>query len=220
MKKIFILLLLSGISIHSFAQTDTLLYEGTFKKAKLMASSNPYKPDKWEKPYYEKSIKTAFPSDLMKHPDKYKDKLIHLIGIVDSVYFDTTKIVVRLENKYWDYIEDYSIQDEKMFISESGDGKFLVTISVENPSEYEFLKEFPKEKKLFLVYGNFEKILDAYPLLSAQKIKIIDYKFYTTKVFYYDVLRDETGEIVCDKTDRAKLTNFKILKIAGTGQNK
>ena len=116
-------------------------------------SSRSYKPDDWEKPYFDSSIKTAFPSDLVKFPEKYKDKLIHLIGTADSVYADTLGnfpiVHVLLDNKYWDYIEDYSIQDEVMFVSEKGEGKFLVNLTGITPEQLESLRSFPAEKNFF-----------------------------------------------------------------------
>lgn len=184
-------------------------------------SSNPYKPDDWEKPFYDSAIKTAFPSDLMKYPEKYMDKSIHLIGVVDSVVVDeNNRVTFLLNNKYWDYIEDYSIQDEVMFVSEKGDGKFLVTLSEINPEQLEEVKRFPEEKKLFLVYGNFEGIKDSHPALSAQQVKYIDYELYTTNVFSYEVLRNKSGNVMTDKKGKVQMTDFKFLKVAKKGQNK
>ncbi len=184
-------------------------------------SSNPYKPDNWEKPYYDSSLKSAFPSDLTNHPDKYLNKLIHLIGIVDSVYIDSSRnVTFRLENKFWDYIEDYSIQDEKMFVSEKGDGNFFVTISNISSEQFEDFKKFPAENKLFLVYGNFEKLTNNFPVLAARQIKYIDYEFYTTKVFSYEIQRDKNGNVVTDKKGKVQTTNFNFLKVPKAGQNK
>ena len=187
-------------------------------------SSRSYKPDDWEKPYFDSSIKTAFPSDLIKFPEKYKDKLIHLIGITDSVYDDTlgTSLIVHvlLDNKYWDYTEDYSIQDEVMFVSEKGDGKFLVTLTGITPEQFELLKRFPEEKKLLLVYGNFKETVDNYPVIAAQQIKFIDYEWYSEKIFSYEVKRDEDGNVETDKKGKVQTTNFHFFKIAGRGQNK
>ena len=184
-------------------------------------SSNQYKPDDWEKSYYDSSIKTAFPSDLIKHQDRYLNKLIHLIGVVDSVFIDSSKnVTFLLENKYWDYIEDYSIQDEKMFVSEKGDGKFLVTLSNISPEQFEDFKRFPEEHKLFLVYGNFKELTNNLPVLAAQQIKYIDYEFYTTKVFSYEIQRNKSGDVVTDKKGKVQLTNFNFLKVANAGQNK
>jgi hypothetical protein len=225
MRKLFIFIFLLSYFFCSNAQ-DSIIYQGVFKKGKIaktgMAmSSNQYKPDKWEKSYYDSSLKTAFPSDLIKHSEKYLEKLIHLIGIVDSVYIDSSKSVTfRLENKYWDYIEDYSIQDEKMFVSEKGDGKFLVTLSNISFEQFENFKKFPAEKKLFLTYGIFKGLANGLPVLSSRQIKYIDYELYTTKVFSYEILRNKNGDVVIDKKGEVQMTNLRFLKVAKAGQNK
>lgn len=221
MKQLFISALLLVQFFSSSAQTDEIIHEGTFPKNKLAMSSNPYKPDNWEQPYYDSSIKTAFPSDLINHPDKYDGKLIHLIGIVDSAYLDSNATATFiLENKFWDYIEDYSIQDEKMFISEKGDGKFIVRLNNINAEKFEAFKKFPEEKKLFLVYGKLNGTINRLPVLTAKQIKYINYELYTTTVFSYEILRDKKGNIVTNKEGRAQTTNFKFLKVAKRGQNK
>ncbi len=187
-------------------------------------SSNFYRPDDWEKSYFEKSLKTALPSDLNKSPEKYKGQLIHLVGIVDSAYAETKNDSVTLtfvlENKYWDYIEDYSIQDEVMFVSPKGEGKFLVTVPAMTATESEAFKNFPSEKKLFLVYGNFNGIATNFPLITAQQVKYIDYKWYSTAIFSYEIKRDSNGEVEPDKKGHLQITNFAFQKVAKKGQNK
>jgi hypothetical protein len=221
MKRLLLFVLLFGHFQNLYSQSDSIVHHGTFRKGKILMSSNPYKPDNWEKQFYDSSIKTAFPSDLIKHSNKYSDKLIHLIGIVDSVYIDSNKTVTfLLENKYWDYIEDYSIQDEKMFVSEKGDGKFLVTVSNVTYEQLENYKRFPAEHKLFLVYGDFKELSNNIPVLAARQIKYFDYEVYTTTVFSYEVQRDKNGNLVTDKKGKVQTTNFKFLKVAKAGQNK
>ncbi len=221
MKRLFIFAFLITHFFCSNAQTGAIIHQGGFKKGKIAMSSNQYKPDNWEKPYYDSSLKTAFPSDLTKHSEKYLEKLIHLIGIVDSVYIDSGKIVTfRLENKYWDYIEDYSIQDEKMFVSGKGDGKFLVTLSNISPEQFESFKRFPSENKLFLVYGIFKELANGLPVLSARQIKYIDYELYTTKIYSYEILRDKNGDVVTDKKGKVQTTNFTFFKVPKAGQIK
>ena len=221
MKKLFIIFFLWTHFSQANAQTGPVLNHGTFKKGKIFMSSKHYKPDDWERPYYDSSIKKAFPTDLIKSPENYKDRCIHLIGVVDSVTVNENKTVTfLLDNKYWDYVEDYSIQDEVMFVSEKGDGKFWVTVTAIDPEQLEAVKHFPEEKKLFLVYGMFKEISNNYPVLAALKIKYIDYELYTTKVFSYDVARNEKGEVITDKKGDIGMTNFNFLKTAKKGQNK
>ncbi len=47
-KRLFILILLSGLYFTSFSQEDPIVHQGTFKKGKFGMSSNLYKPDSWE----------------------------------------------------------------------------------------------------------------------------------------------------------------------------
>lgn len=221
MKHLFLSVFLLGQLFISYAQEDSPLHEGTFRKGRWAMSSNPYKPDSWERSYYDNSIRTAFPSDLIAHPDPYLDKLIHLIGVVDTVYADSNGTVTFvLENKYWDYIEDYSIQDEKMFLSEKGDGKFVVTLPGVSTAVFDKLKKFPSEKKLFLVYGKFTGLSNGLPVLAAAQIRYFAYELYTTKVFSYEVQRDGNGNVVATKNGNPQITNFELLKVAGRGQNK
>jgi len=129
-------------------------------------------------------------------------------------------VTFQLENKYWDYVEDYSIQDEKMFVSEKGEGKFFVTLSYISPEQLEDFKKFPEENKLFLVYGIFKELVNGFPVLSAKKIKYIDYEFYTTKVMSYEIQRDKNGNVVTDKKGKAQITNFHFFIVPKSGQNK
>lgn len=217
----FLLLVFICSASLSNAQTTSVLHHGTFKKGKLFMHSNPYKPDDWEKPYYDSALKTVFPSDLVKQPDRYQDKMIHLMGVVEGVLIDSNNVVtVQLENKYWDYTEDYSIQDEVMFVSEKGEGSFRVTLYPISAEQLANIKDFVAQKKLFLVYGTFKGLANNYPLLAAQQVKYIDYELYTTRVFSYEVERDKNGHVVTDKRGKVQLTNFQFLKVAKAGQNK
>jgi hypothetical protein len=224
MKKFFIALSLVVHLLYVAAQADSPLHHGTFKKTKIFMSSRPYKPDNWEKPYYDSAIKSAFPSALVKFPERYTGKLIHLIGIVDSITIESkdssTTVTFLLNNKYWDYIEDYSIQDEVMFVSDKGDGKFWATLTGLNAGELEAVRAMTDQHKLFLVYGYYKTLSGSYPLIAASQIKYIDYELYTTKVFSYDIQKNDRGEIELDKNGKVKTIDFKFLKIAKAGQNK
>lgn len=70
MKRFFMSIVLLGLFFCGYSQTEAVIHHGTFKKKKMLMSSNPYKPDDWEKPFYDSSLKSVFPSDLVKHPDK------------------------------------------------------------------------------------------------------------------------------------------------------
>ena len=62
--------------------------------------------------------------------------------------------------------------------------------------------------------------MDGIPILISKQIKYIDYAFYTTKVFSYEIERDNEGEVVTNSTGEVNIINFKTLKVARAGQNK
>jgi hypothetical protein len=223
MKRCLLLILLATLLCQANAQVSNYFHEGNFRK-RVGMSSNPYKPDDWEKPYMDAAIKSAFPPDLIKTPEEYRGKPIHLIGIIDSAIIDlrddSTHLSFLLENKYWDYIEDYSIQDEKMFVSPMGGGKFRITLSFAGKASQEDFINIAKEKTLFLVYGDFQTVAEGIPVIAARQIKYIDYKWYTTTAFSYDIKRDKKGLVVTDKKGNVEITDFHFLKVPGRGQNK
>lgn len=223
---VILMILLIGAISKGNAQYDKIFHEAKFDKYNGIMHSKHYKTDDWEKSLYDKSEKIIFPSDINKNPEAFKGKLIHWIGIVKnvsvSVKNDTSVITILLDNKYWDYIEDYSIQDEVMFISPKGDGQFKVMVnSIKlTDREIESIKKFSNENKLLLCYGLMISCENGVPILDAKGLKIVDYKLYSTKIFSYEIERDKNDMVVFDKSGNPVLINFQRLKIAGPGQNK
>jgi hypothetical protein len=115
--------------------------------------SNPYKPDDWENPL------------LHIAPSLYADSFVHWIGLVKEVMINdslgVSAISFTLEQKYWDYIEDYSIQDEVMFVSPPGEGDFILQVPqiLLTEEDKEVLKKMAEEKKLFFCYGRLKEML-------------------------------------------------------------
>ena len=70
------------------------------------------------------------------------------------------------------------------------------------------------------MYGNFKETVNNYPVIAAQQIKVIDYEWYSEKIFSYEVKRDKDANVETDKKGKVQTTNFHFLKIAGKGQNK
>lgn len=224
MKKILFSILLISTCLLSKAQYETIFHPSSFKKFKGAMRSNGYKPDKDENLLLDASSRAIFPSDVKKNTSHYLDSLVHWIGIVtDVVIIDSSNIsniVFTMDHKYWDYIEDYSIQDEVMFLSPLGEGEFHMLVQLElTPDQKEKLKNMPQEKTLFLCYG---KVIEdtSLPALKASYIKTVDYKYYSTKIFSYTIKRDKEGLVVTDKSGKPQTDEFKFLKVARRGQNK
>lgn len=227
MRNIFLLILTIGTITNAEAQFDSIFHEALFGKYNGVMHSNNYKVDDWEKSLFNNSEKAVFPIDIKGDPNAFVGKLIHWIGVVQEISIssknDSSTISILLENKYWDYIEDYSVQDEVMFISPKGGGQFSVLVkSIKlTDSEIEYLKTFANDKKLLLCYGLLTPNEESEtPILTAQGLKIVDYRLYSTKIFSYDIQRDKKNKVVKNKSGRTTLTNYQRLKVASPGQNK
>lgn len=191
-----------------------------------MASSRPYKPLDWEKPYFENAEKYILPLDIRNNPDKYLNRDIHWVGIIDTFWVDTqndTAIVsIVLDQKYYDYIEDFSIQDEKIFLSPRGEGKFIHIKRITNISADTIrsdLSKLAEKGNLGFCYGAFTGLDVRMPVLEGGPIRFIHEKDFATNICSYEVERDADGKVIVDDRGFPKLKNFKMLKVPGPGKN-
>ncbi|HZE83209.1 MAG TPA: hypothetical protein VE035_02825 [Puia sp.] len=210
---------------NSQAQDSLRFHEGRFRRGGFGMSSKGYKPDPWEVEYFKTALKSVFPADLLNAKDKFDNKLLLLLGVVDSVTVttegDSAMIGFRVENKYWDFTEDHSIQDEVMFVSPKGGGPFYASIKLPVSSKVTEIRHFPFEKKFVFVYGTLQDLSNGIPVIAAQQIKWIDYFWYSLNIFSYDVARDKDGQVLADKKNGIpKFTDFHFFTIAHKGQNK
>lgn len=190
------------------------------------ASSRPYKPLDWEQPYFESAEKSILPLDVMKDPEKYLNREIHWVGIIDTFWLethvDTVIATVVLDQKYYDYIEDFSIQMEKIFLSPKGEGKFIHMkrmTSVSADTVRSGLRVVAEKGNLGFCYGTFVGMRDRMPIIEGGPIRFIHEKFFATNILSYEVERDREGNVVVEESGLPKLTNFEILKVAGPGKN-
>ena len=166
------------------------------------------------------------PSDVLANSERYEGELIHWVGIVDtfSVWTngDSVFTEIRFEQHYYDYIEDFSIQTETMFVSPLGGGDFLYgheLAGVPADSVRQMLSVTAKPGDLGFAYGTFREIRNGLPYLDAVRVRFIPEKYFSTAIFKYDVQRDADGEVVADKRGFPVLTGLEILKLAGPGEN-
>jgi hypothetical protein len=224
MKEILFSLLLISFCITLNAQYETVFHPSSFKKFKGLMKSNSYKADDTEKRLLEKTSNALFPSDIKKNPQAYIDIPIHWIGIVKDIIIldsnNSSTVLFTLDQKYWDYVEDYSIQDEVMFLSPEGEGEFHAVVQLTlTDEEKQKLRKMPELQTLFFCYGTI--IADnTLPAMKATYIKTVDYKYYSTKIFSYKIKRNEEGRVVTYENGRPAIEEFKMLKVAGRGQNK
>lgn len=109
----------------------------------------------FEAPLFQRSRRDVFPDDLRQKPKEYAGQPLALTGIVQGSRIEGSTIVTDYEHHYWDWVEDYGGQAERVFLSSRGEGRFRC---------HQDLKAFlqgsnvplPKKGFLAIVYGELK----------------------------------------------------------------
>ncbi len=190
-----------------------------------LPGSRNYRPLPWEENLMSNALKTVMPSDVRLNPERYQGKLIHWIGIVksydvlDSVNND---IMFRLDQKFYDYIEDFSIQRETIFLSPKGEGEFYYIQSFPDSSSdtiKKWLDGMVYRNDLAFCYGDFYKLENDLPVLVGKRTRFIHEQFYSTQIMSYGIKRDNEGKIIADVRGYPECDSLKLLQIPRSGEN-
>lgn len=194
-----------------------------------VASSSYYKPiNPGEDETLKKADKSILPLDIKKESQSYDNISVVWTGIVEKMDIyktkdDETIVDIYLQHRYYDFIEDFSIQQEKMFVSPFGEGEFILRKKMDKKIPIDELRnELPKAvfKECFLLtYGKIGKTEKGIPLLEYENMRIVFPENYATNIFSYKFERDKNNNIVLDENGQPKQIDFKMLKVASQGRN-
>ena len=154
-----------------------------------------YQPiSEWESQEFNRANLNIYPNDVRKESNKYSDSTIAWVGIIKDSKIKTdengVEIELLLEHHYYSWIEDFSIQQEKMFLSPKGEGFFRTSWFLKKDTNLEQLKASSEMDDLAIVYGNPEKLLeDSTIIIKSTYIRNIGKKWYRTDMMDYG--RDE-----------------------------
>ena len=191
-------------------------------------SSAEYKPiNLGEDEALKKADKSIFPDDVRRDFKKYENKSVVWTGIVDTVIYyrpaDTIMLVdVHLQHRYYDFIEDFSIQQEKMFVSPHGEGDYVFRQAIVGKHNFDeikagLMKSVFKECLIFS-YGVVSFVQDSIPCLSAENIRIVFPDNYATNILSYKVKRDSNKNVVT-VDGSPEFVDFERLRVAKQGRN-
>lgn len=192
----------------------------------FLPGSIPYQAEDWEKNIIEKSNKLIMPNDVRSEPKIYIDSLIHWVGIVDTVTFvpQGPEIISRihLDQKFFDYIEDYSIQQEIFFLSPLGEGNFILEQRHKNTSLDSLKNNLPEQipsGSLGFCYGILTTVDDGTPILEVVGFRLFDERSYSTNIWKYDIQRDSLNNVIAGENGYPRIGTIEILSIPGPGAN-
>src|SRR4051812_46969455 len=84
-----------------------------------------------EEQYFKQASKEIYPNDVRNNLEKYQSSKIAWPGVITEVrttdQSGTAELTFVIEHHYYNWLLDYSIQSEKIFLSPRGEGVFRTT---------------------------------------------------------------------------------------------
>jgi hypothetical protein len=147
---------------------------------------------------FEKAKCDVYPDDVRKALAKYQSTVAAWPGIIIESNFqeyeDKVEVVFLFEHHYYDWLEDFSIQREKIFLSPRGEGLFQTSWFLKKDANLSEFKKSASPGNLAIVYGMPEKIEDNIVVLKCNYIRVIDKQWYRMDVLDYG-REGEPGEV-------------------------
>jgi hypothetical protein len=150
-----------------------------------------YQPvSSWEKQVFDRADRNIFPDDVNKSLADYENAVVAWPGIILENKFvehsDQIEIQFVLEHHYYDWLEDFSVQREKIFLSPRGEGLFRTSWFIKKESNIEEMKKFSSAGNLIIVYGTPTQVDDDKSiLLKCIYMRGIDKQWYRTDMLDY-----------------------------------
>jgi len=147
-----------------------------------------YKPiTDWEKEAFLKAEREIYPNDVRDDFPKYDSARVAWPGIIlgaETSDIDTSIIIqFKIEHHYYDWIEDFSIQQEKIFLSPRGEGLFETKWHLKPGSDITKVNESIGD--MIIVYGIPKDIKDSTIVLDAYYVRVIEKQWFSTQFFNY-----------------------------------
>jgi hypothetical protein len=144
----------------------------------------------WEKREFDRANRNVFPDDVRAAPSDHQNTIVVWPGIIlDNKFIehaDQIEIQFMLEHHYYDWLEDFSVQREKIFLSPRGEGLFRTSWFIKKESNLEEMKKFAGPGNLIIVYGTPTQVNDDKSiLLKCTYMRGIDKQWYRTDMLDY-----------------------------------
>lgn len=153
--------------------------------APLLPGSRAYEPiSDSEKTEFDKADRNAYPDDVRKDLTSFQSTTIAWPGLIDDIQIQNVEegvdITYSLTHHYYDWIEDFGIQHERIFLSPRGEGKFKFTWPFPKNLTEDELKRFTDHSVLLIVYGKPVSIQNDTIIIEASYVRDVGKSWYTT----------------------------------------
>jgi len=155
----------------------------------LLPGSRAYQPlPQWEAKFFAEANRNIFPNDVRQKPDEAANTLVAWTGIITSIEFrgdeSSRFALLKVEHHYFDWIEDFSVQRARYFLSPRGEGSFIVAWGVVSPGDHQFIDQFSVGDML-VAYGLPKVHGDTIGLDPTENLRAIKPLWFRTDVLDY-----------------------------------
>jgi hypothetical protein len=160
--------------------------------------TNDYQPiSDWEQREFDEASRDVYPDDVRENLEQYESTVVAWPGIILESTIEEREedieVVLLLEHHYYDWLEDYSVQRERIFLSPRGEGLFKTSWSLKKDADLDEIREVSGPGDLAIVYGRPERIEGDMVLVRSTYVRAIDRQWYTTEILDYG-RSDETAK--------------------------
>ena len=158
--------------------------------------SRSYQPiSDWERAEFERADRSIYPDDVRNDIAKYQSTVVAWTGIIKDVkVFQVEEgfdLYFLLEHHYYDWIEDFGIQQERIFLSPRGEGLFTTRWEVVAETTQAEISDMTEVGKLVIAYGEpWEVGNNSIIAAEASYIRPIGREWYTTEKLDYGRLNE------------------------------
>ncbi|HXX73654.1 MAG TPA: hypothetical protein VEI50_00825 [Nitrospiraceae bacterium] len=161
--------------------------------------SKPFEPNMPEgREAYKQAQKDIYPKQVREKPEQYSDQTIAWVGIVKGtepiVGRSGPAVLVLVEHRYFDWIEDHGAQPEVFFLSPRGEDEFMIVTKPEKQLTPDEAAQLISKGTMVVAVGQidvrFAKDQTKPLALLTRYVQFIDHKMYRSDVFDYG-RRDE-----------------------------
>ena len=155
----------------------------------LVPGSRAYQPlPQWEAKFYAQAKRNIFPNDVRRQPDDANSPLVVWTGIITNIEISSDEsgryVRFTVDHHYFDWIEDFSVQRARFFMSPRGEGAFVVTWRFESAVDQQFVGQFSVGDML-VAYGNPRVHADRVGLSPTENLRAIKPPWFRTDVLDY-----------------------------------
>jgi hypothetical protein len=144
----------------------------------VYSQSRHYKPiSEWENQFYQIIDKNVWPNDVIENIDNYKNTLVGWVGIIEKFMTDESNIEYNIigfyvKHHYFDWIEDFGIENKPIRLSSDGEGYFVCYYYAKKEADInELIKDIVGD--CIINYGRPSEIDDGVIILTTEYLRII-----------------------------------------------